>query len=408
VHENAGGYVKVFEPQHPHADPAGYVYQHRINFEKHCRKTLPTESVIHHLNGDPSDNRIENLTHESASTHYLQHNAWKKLLGRPIRIFCVAWHISHQYQLFRSIPHAEFYMVVNPIRKWGVYRPLPANVFEVPQYEPGKYDVAILNIDQQCIDDSFGKSKLYRELNAVITDIPKIVINHGTPYWPEMFTDDFLKMKMKMLLGNNYVVVNSNRAKEMWGDIGREVNVIIHGLDPDEWFDLPKEPRVITSLSPAGLERYYNRALLYDVKEKLKERGIPHAWISVDVKFNGEGGGFDAYRDFIGRSLIYFNPTLESPMPRSRTEAMLSGSCVVTLNNQDTDRFIEHGKNGFFVPNNPAVVADLLTGLINGFYGKCVEIGQEGKKTAREHFHMSRFQSEWRALLERVIAENKK
>jgi len=323
------------------------------------------------------------------------------MLPRPIRIFNTPWHIAHQYELYK-IPNTEWYHCVNSVRRWGKYRPRPENVHNVPFYEPGKYDLAVLHVDQQCVDPTLGKSRLYRELNEAITDIPKIVINHGTPFWPEVYTAEYLKMKMKVLLGDNHVIVNSHRAKEMWGEMGRSVDTIIHGLDPDEWLDLPKEPRVVTSLSPAGLDRYYNRNLLHAVKEKLKERGINHCWITVDKICDD----FDDYRNFIGRSLLYFNPTLESPMPRSRTEAMLSGACVITLANHGAEDFIQNGVNGFTVPNNPMAVVELVTGILEGgLYKQAIEIGQRGKATARELFGKDRFQAEWSALIERVLKE---
>ena len=45
---------------------------------------------------------------------------------------------------------------------------------------------------------------------------------------------------------------------------------------------------------------------------------------------------------------IYFNPTLRSPMPRSRGEAMLCGLATVNADSHDVDRFIENGMNGFY------------------------------------------------------------
>lgn len=326
---------------------------------------------------------------------------------KPIKIFNVPWHVAHQYELYK-IPGTEWYHCINPVRKWSSkrkeFRPKPPNVFEVPYYEPGKYDLAVLHIDQQCVDPTLGKSRLYKELNEAIKDIPKIVINHGTPFWPECYTEEYILMRMRQLVGQNHMVVNSERALEMWGKIGQSQTCILHGLDPEEWFDLPKEPRVITGLSPAGLDRYYNRNLLIAVKDKLKEKGIPHCWIQVDWLAES----FDDYRNFIGRSLIYFNPTLESPMPRSRTEAMLSGCCVLTLPNHGAEKFIQHGVSGIHVPNNPTVIADLIEELINNHYQQCIEIGQRGKEVARQLFHKDRFQAEWLQLIESVLKGEKK
>lgn len=260
----------------------------------------------------------------------------------------------------------------------------------MPYYEPGKYDVAILHIDQQCIDPMIGKGVLYRNLNKVIQDIPKIVINHGTPIWPEKWegrnswklpyelmekkdnqwivkdkkevekyqidflinggktvcNSDVVEIDgMKKLVGNNTMVVNSFRAREQWG----WGHTIWHGLNSDEWWDLPKEPRAIITQSPAGLDYYYNRSLLSDIRSSLAEDygihfiqvGHPmHGWMFDAHPRYPELGGWGAYKDYIGRSLIYINPTKESPMPRSRTEAMLSGCCVLSTPYHDADKFL--------------------------------------------------------------------
>ena len=292
-------------------------------------------------------------------------------MEKKLKIINVPWHIAHQYELYK-LPNTEWYHVINSVRKWHErgksFRPVPDNLHQVPFFEEGKYDLALLHIDQQCIDESFGKSRLYKEFNEAIKGIPKIVLNHATPYYPEKYSESFVKMKMKMLIGDNHMICNSHRAQEMWGDMGATTRTIIHGLDPTEWWDLPKEPRSITMLSPAGLDRYYNRRLLIAVKERLKQRGLSHYQITVDWVARD----FDDYRDYVGRSLIYFNPTLESPMPRSRTEAMLSGCCVLTLPNHGAEKFIEQGVNGFIVPDNPNHIADLIEELINNNYNKCI------------------------------------
>ncbi len=97
-------------------------------------------------------------------------------------------------------------------------------------------------------------------------------------------------------------------------------------MDPDEWFDLPKEPRVVTMISPGGLDKYYDRAFFMAIREELAERDIYHCHITVDWRAKD----WEEYRVLLGRSLIYLNPTKESPMPRARTEAMFSGCCVLT------------------------------------------------------------------------------
>ncbi len=322
-----------------------------------------------------------------------------------IRIFDVPWHLGHQYEQLK-FPWAEW----SWLRQWKrEYNEGPRGDMErffnwVPYYEPGKYDVAILHLDQQCVEQGIlaaGKGMVYRHLNEAIKDIPKIVIMHGTPYNPEAqdetgapMTPEWIIAKVKELVGDNYMIVNSHKAREQWG-WGK---TIIHGMDPDEWWDLPKEPRVVTMISPGGMPSYYDRTFLEYVREGLAERDISHCHITVDW----QAKNWDEYRNFLGRSLIYFNPTRESPMPRSRTEAMLSGSCVITTPHQDAGSYIRDGDNGFITPRNPEYVVKLVEKLINN-PEIALAVGARGKATAKELFSWDRYQKEWEEYINFVI-----
>lgn len=311
----------------------------------------------------------------------------------------------------------EWNYLIQHTRKWSEQaRPQPKHLKWVPYYEPGKYDLAILHIDQQCLVTPFlGKSKLFREVKAQIKDIPIIVINHGTPVYPELFMqyaemagmepsekngEEWARREMEKLLeGVAQVIVNSHEAQEQW-NMGQ---AIIHGLDPDEWWDLRKEPRVITVISPAGIgQKYYGRMLLTETRDILKTKyGIELIWVGEDggVQF---APNFSMYREYLGKSLVYFNPTIGSPMPRSRTEAMMSGCCVVTTRHQDADGFIKDGVNGFLVNDNPEECAKVVSDLIFD-YSRAIKVGQEGRKTAIEIFNGKRFRQNWLDLIQKIL-----
>jgi len=55
---NRRGYVIVDCPGHPQGN---YVLEHRLVMERHLGRYLSKTEVVHHLNGDKQDNRIENL-----------------------------------------------------------------------------------------------------------------------------------------------------------------------------------------------------------------------------------------------------------------------------------------------------------------------------------------------------------
>ena len=317
---------------------------------------------------------------------------------KKLRIIGYPWHLGHQYELSK-LPFVEWSWLMQYKRKYSKRIRNDFMTNWVPYYEKGKYDLALLHLDQQCVDEELqrrGKASLYMNINEVIKDIPKIVIQHGTPYYPEKFTKEFMIQETKKLIGDNVMVTNSKTAAKQWG-FGTP---IIHGLDPKEWFDLTKEPRIVTVISPAGLDKYYDRTFLRAVRERLEEQSIMMCHITVDFR----ASNWDEYRKLLGSSLIYFNPTRESPMPRSRTEAMLSGCCVITTPHQDADTFIKHGINGLICKRNPDHVIKLINWCMDN-YKEAIKIGQKGKETAKEVFSMERYQNDWKKLMYKTIED---
>lgn len=323
---------------------------------------------------------------------------------RKIRVFGHPWHLAHQYELAK-LPFFDWSWLIQYKRPYS--KKSRTDFMKdrwVPFYEPGKYDVAILHLDQQCVEEEIwqrGKGSLYRELNQVIQDIPKIVIMHGTTYYPEKFSKQEVIERVKEIVGDNPMITNSRQCAQDFG-FGTP---IIHGLDPAEWVDLPKEIRVVTMVSPGGLDKYYDRTFLENIREELVERDIQHCHITVDW----QADGWEDYRNFLGRSLIFLAPFKDSPMPRSRTEAMLSGCCILTTPWQDAGSFITHGENGFIigdektgVPRNPKSVADLIEHLLEN-PEVARSVGQKGKKTALELFSVENYRAQWAGVLEKVL-----
>jgi hypothetical protein len=67
------GYRFIYSPNHPKKNDTGYVREHILVMEKHIGRYLEDGEIIHHMNHDKQDNRIENLMIMSKSEHSKLH-----------------------------------------------------------------------------------------------------------------------------------------------------------------------------------------------------------------------------------------------------------------------------------------------------------------------------------------------
>jgi hypothetical protein len=65
------GYVLILCPEHPYASWGGYVREHRLVMEQHLGRYLEPQEIVHHINGDHQDNRIENQEVFSSNAQHL-------------------------------------------------------------------------------------------------------------------------------------------------------------------------------------------------------------------------------------------------------------------------------------------------------------------------------------------------
>jgi HNH endonuclease len=75
----SGGYLYKYVPEHPNANCLGYVALHTLAASKALGRPLKKDEVVHHINGDKTDNRNCNLLVCDRAYHEFLHNRMSEL-----------------------------------------------------------------------------------------------------------------------------------------------------------------------------------------------------------------------------------------------------------------------------------------------------------------------------------------
>ena len=67
------GYIYQYAPDHPNTTKKGYVMQHRLIAESIIGRYLNTDEIVHHVDGDKSNNAPTNLEVLTRSEHVMRH-----------------------------------------------------------------------------------------------------------------------------------------------------------------------------------------------------------------------------------------------------------------------------------------------------------------------------------------------
>lgn len=70
---NDSGYVLKLHRNHPSNVRKPYLREHRLILEAHLGRILTKDEIVHHINGNKTDNRLENLMIVTRSEHIKMH-----------------------------------------------------------------------------------------------------------------------------------------------------------------------------------------------------------------------------------------------------------------------------------------------------------------------------------------------
>jgi len=326
------------------------------------------------------------------------------------RIFDYAWYIPVQTDLIKALQqHCMFDYCLNQRVQWTdeYFQAVKGNVNLVSHYTEGLYDVAILHVDQHVLSPLHQKRRIYDQLNYLIQDIPKIVVNHGMPIYNkdsvELQSDPIERQidyvnQLQDLIDKNTMIVNASSlgSNQLWG-FGLPV---IHGIDTENWPFLPKEPRVITTIAEEISKYDHNRQFLSEVALELQNAYGYKLWqraVNADADFSLYGN-----RQYTGRSLLYLDVAIPS-LSRSRAEAFLSGCCVIRLEDaKDLEEWAIPNENIILVPHQAKEIAKVITHFLEDGYEKAVQIGKKGKEIAEKKYNLTQYRNSWLDLLKKV------
>lgn len=350
---------------------------------------------------------------------------------KELRVLTHRWHCAHQYELYR-LGH-RFELVTGAGTKmcdnwsWNI-RPMPdnANFISFESINIRDFDLLILHFDENILhpDRTCGKvpadwGSTFLSLLEFRKDLPTIAICHGTPQFRGQYdpsysssdlgiVDEVSKNEIVDLLKDVTVVCNSYQAAEAWKFHKSEV--IWHGFSPHDFPSGLHDRQQILVMSERAMRNrpYYNGYFIYkEVQDQLQDI-VEFTNLKVPEPSNLNRNSkewakakFYNYVHELGQFAVYFNPTIRSPMPRIRGEAMMTGAITVSLKNHDVDKFINTGINGFYATETEELIEHLK--FLVRYSSKRNKISEASRLTALDIFNQDRYLASWNNLIAKIM-----
>jgi glycosyltransferase involved in cell wall biosynthesis len=282
------------------------------------------------------------------------------------------------------------------------------------------YDLVVLPFDENVLHYELCNDAIVEDWGLTFQwvlkniDLPKVAMCHGTPQffgqYDARYQRDNLghviessRQELVNLLDDVIVICNSHQSQHEWRF--RKSRVITHGFSPSDWPPGSHERWLLAMRRDSLKNRpHYNGLFVNDsIIEKIRDV-VPFDHLEVPdppaaYQPNTQPWAVSRFQNYvreIGRYKVYFNPTIRSPMPRARGEAMMAGLATVSLRNHDVDLFVRNGVNGFF-GDTPEELAEQILYLYRNPRA-CERMQQASRRTALDMFNLDRYLAEWRQV----------
>ncbi len=312
------------------------------------------------------------------------------------RLRILTWHVHGNYLWYLSqVPH-DWFLVTDAERSphhsgrsgtlpWG------PNVHEVRQEEvkSGAFDVVLFQSRREWLE----------EQHQVLSDAqrrgPRIYLEHDPPQ--QHPTDTLHWMDDPAVLLVHVTAFNAL----MWNSGAVPTRVIEHGVkllaEAHHTGERESGLVVVNNIARRG------RRLGLDVYTEVA-RQLPLTLVGMNsVDAGGEGEVANAALPArMAAHRFFFNPIRYTSLGLAVIEAMMVGTPVVGLATTELSSVIADGHNGLIDTRVPRLVDGMRRLLADPAEAR--RLGEAGRRTARERFHIDRFVADWMAALRSVTS----
>jgi glycosyltransferase involved in cell wall biosynthesis len=308
-------------------------------------------------------------------------------MAKKLKIADWLVHGGHQYEFFKT-GHDFFCSKINgnapSPRDFGRPRNENVNYVKEERLSRGRYDIVMV---RSGIKPYRYKPVRYKKRPSVGIAVMQTHTPFSVPSW------------VKCIVWNSKDVM----VKYMQTFRSKKHFYIPHGFDPDEFqnFYVERNDRVLSAVSL--FERRRNLLGFDEWK-----------WVS-DKLGNCDllGHGNDDLKESIGsfplvklvrtynKYGVFLNTTTKSAMPRTRAEALMCGSPLVTTNNFGIDKYLVHGKSCLFANTKEDMARQIKRVLSSKSMQE--DLGEAGREAAIKHFNIKKYIERWNQVFKEAL-----